>query len=274
MPVVITGNNTPTAGGVVYGDGTTYATTTAGTSGRPIVSGGAGAPTFRPYTLPAADGSANQVLQTNGSGALSFATPAGGFTTMQVFTSTGTFTIPTGKTTVKVTVVGGGGSGSSQGSCCGSLDGNVGGNSSIASGTQSITTITGNGGDGGGVTSAGGTTGGTATNGDINIQGGGSISASRIGGASLFGFGGNPVTASNQTGASGNLYGGGGSGGAVSGNLRGGGGGGTAIKYLTGLTPGNTISVTVGTGGAAVVPGGASFNRGGAGAAGVVIFEY
>ena len=39
MAVVITGNNTPTAGGVVYGDGTTYATTSAGTSGRPIVSG-------------------------------------------------------------------------------------------------------------------------------------------------------------------------------------------------------------------------------------------
>jgi len=80
MPVVITGNNTPTAGGVVYGDGTTYATTTAGTSGRPIVSGGAGAPTFRPYTLPAADGSANQLLQTNGSGVLSFATVSAGFT--------------------------------------------------------------------------------------------------------------------------------------------------------------------------------------------------
>ena len=78
MAVVITGNNTPTAGGVVYGDGTTYATTTAGTSGRPIVSGGAGAPTFRPYTLPAADGSANQVLQTDGLGALSFATPSAG----------------------------------------------------------------------------------------------------------------------------------------------------------------------------------------------------
>jgi hypothetical protein len=78
MAVTITGSNTPTAGGVVYGDGTTYATTSAGTSGRPIVSGGSGAPTFRPYTLPAADGSANQVLQTNGSGALSFATPSAG----------------------------------------------------------------------------------------------------------------------------------------------------------------------------------------------------
>lgn len=78
MPVTIVGNNTPTAGSVVYGDGTNYASTAAGTSGQPLVSGGSGAPTFRPYTLPAADGTASQVLQTNGSGALSFATPATG----------------------------------------------------------------------------------------------------------------------------------------------------------------------------------------------------
>lgn len=78
MPVTIVGNNTPTAGGVVYGDGTNYASTAAGTSGQPLVSGGSGAPAFRPYTLPAADGTANQVLQTNGSGALSFATPSTG----------------------------------------------------------------------------------------------------------------------------------------------------------------------------------------------------
>ena len=50
----------------------------AGTSGQPVVSGGAGAPVFRPYTLPATDGSASQVLQTNGAGALSFATPSSG----------------------------------------------------------------------------------------------------------------------------------------------------------------------------------------------------
>lgn len=78
MAIIIDGNNTPTAGGVGYGDGTELAFTTAGTSGQPVVSGGAGAPTFRPYTLPAADGSANQILQTNGSGALSFATPSTG----------------------------------------------------------------------------------------------------------------------------------------------------------------------------------------------------
>lgn len=82
MAVIITGNNTPTAGGITYGDGTTYAVTAAGTSGRPVVSGGAGAPAFRPYTLPAADGSASQFLQTDGAGALSFATPSAGAVTL------------------------------------------------------------------------------------------------------------------------------------------------------------------------------------------------
>jgi len=248
MPVTIVGNNTPTAGGVVYGDGTNYASTAAGTSG--------------------------QVLQSNGASAPTWSTPAGGFSTMQVFTSSGTFTIPTGKTTVKVTVVGGGGGGASNGSCVGSVAGCNGGSSSIASGTQSITTITGGGGTGGTTTNPGtGTTGGTATNGDINIQGGGSPGTIKLGGATLFGFGGRPTNGSNAVAGAGTLYGGGGGGGNV-GNLSGGGGGGTAIKYLTGLTPGNTISVTVGNGGASSTPPGASFGHGGAGAAGVVIFEY
>ena len=46
MAVVITGSNTPTAGGVVYGDGTTYATTTAGSSGQVLTSAGSSAPTW------------------------------------------------------------------------------------------------------------------------------------------------------------------------------------------------------------------------------------
>lgn len=46
MPVTIVGNNTPTAGGVVYGDGTNYASTAAGTSGQVLTSNGAGAPTW------------------------------------------------------------------------------------------------------------------------------------------------------------------------------------------------------------------------------------
>jgi hypothetical protein len=54
MPVTINGSNTPTAGGVTYGDGANYATTTAGTTGQALVSAGAGAPAFG--TLPIAGG--------------------------------------------------------------------------------------------------------------------------------------------------------------------------------------------------------------------------
>ena len=126
MAIVIDGNNTPTAGGIGYGDGTELAFTTAGTSGRPVVSGGAGAPTFRPYTLPAADGSANQVLQTDGAGALSFATVGGGFSQAQIFTAGGSFTVPaSGK--FKVTIIGGGGSGAVQGGNTGAGSGAGGG---------------------------------------------------------------------------------------------------------------------------------------------------
>jgi hypothetical protein len=46
MAVTITGNNTPTAGGVTYGDGTTYANTAAGTAGQILQSNGASAPTW------------------------------------------------------------------------------------------------------------------------------------------------------------------------------------------------------------------------------------
>ena len=37
------------------------------------------------FTLPSADGTANQVLTTNGSGTLSFATPAGGTSTAKAY---------------------------------------------------------------------------------------------------------------------------------------------------------------------------------------------
>lgn len=46
MPVTINGNNTPTAGGAVYGDGTNYASTAAGTSGQVLTSNGSSAPSW------------------------------------------------------------------------------------------------------------------------------------------------------------------------------------------------------------------------------------
>ena len=63
--------------------------------------------------LAVTDGTEGQFLSTNGSGTLSFADVAagGGFTSMQVFTSSGTWTKPEGISKIKVYVVGGGGAG-------------------------------------------------------------------------------------------------------------------------------------------------------------------
>jgi hypothetical protein len=168
--------------------------------------------------------------KTVGSGGLAGLTPS-----KQIFTTSGTFTIPTGVKAVKVTVLGGGGAGggSSSGSNnggggaaggCGikwlsgltpgntltvtvgsggtgvsNATGNSGGSSSVASGTQTITTITTNGGTGGfggGVTSAGAFETAAGTGGDINMGGSGggfSTTAGPYGGAggnSMFGVGG------------------------------------------------------------------------------------
>jgi hypothetical protein len=62
------------------------------------------------------------------------------------------------------------------------------------------------------------------------------------------------------------IGGGGGSGGTGAANTSSGGGaGGCAIKYLTGLTPGNTLSVTVGAAGTAGAASGGSYTTGGTG---------
>jgi hypothetical protein len=54
MPVTIVGNNTPSAGSVVYGDGTNYASTAVGTSGQVLTSAGSGVPTWtNPLSLSA-----------------------------------------------------------------------------------------------------------------------------------------------------------------------------------------------------------------------------
>lgn len=46
MAVIISGDNTPTAGSVIYGNGTTLTPTAVGTAGQALLSGGSGAPTW------------------------------------------------------------------------------------------------------------------------------------------------------------------------------------------------------------------------------------
>jgi len=188
----------------------------------------------------------------------------------QVFTSSGTFTIPTGVTALKVTVVGGGGGGGdgvagTRGGSGGGAGGtatsyltgltpggtlaivigaggavsSAGGNTTVASGTQSITTITGGGGPGSSGTYSPG--GGTAVNGTINI-GGGSGSAG--------------------TYVSGIAGGDGGTGGASS--MGGGGGGGVWQATTAGIA-----ATAYGAGG-----GGGYTTNAAAGKSGVVIFEW
>ena len=103
MAVIINGSNTPTAGSVTYGDGSTYANTASGTAGQVLTSAGAGVPAWVdqsalsagsattatnlaggsngtiPYqsasgtTAMLAVGTAGQVLQSNGASAPSWA---------------------------------------------------------------------------------------------------------------------------------------------------------------------------------------------------------
>ena len=187
------------------------------------------------FVAPSTSGN---VLTSNGTTWASAAPTSG--SNGQVFTSNGTFTIPTGTTRIKVTVVGGGGGGCDGGGfgqnatrgagggggtaikyLTGLTPGNTlavtigaggttntqpggnGGNSTVASGTQSITTITGGGGVGGQISTN--TDGGAGTNGDINIPGGTGLYGG-LGGETTYG-GGSGAGAFAQAGK---LYGGGG----------------------------------------------------------------
>lgn len=205
----------------------------------------------------------------------------------QRFTANGTFTIPTGVTAVKVTVIGGGGgagngfastitfsiaSGGGAGGYAvkyltGLTPGNTiavtvgaagaagvaGGTSSIASGTQAITTVTATGGGAGvgqGSQTSGqpGGSGGTASNGDINITGNaGNIE--QVGYATAMAN----WTAQVQSGGSGPL-----------------GIGGKAVStYASG-----GAATGYGAGGGAGLAYNGSTSTGGAGSTGAVIFEW
>jgi hypothetical protein len=232
-----TNNNTlaVTAGGALYTDGSKVVNVGAGSSGEVLTSQGAGAPIWQ--------------------------TPQGGFANMQVFTGSGTFTIPAGVTKVKVTVVGGGGNGANGGSALGSGGGGGGGGGAaieIISGLTPLSTVSvtvggvaGTSSFGaycsatGGASGSGGTAGagGVGSGGQLNIGGAhgtwptstsGSSAAygeGGNGGSSFLGGGGSANTASNN-GTSGQSYGGGGGGGSTSGGSGGSGAAGVVfVEY-------------------------------------------
>lgn len=225
------------------------------------------------YTLPAADGTSGQVLSTNGSGTLSWASSGGTGTlkNVQVFTSSGTYTRTAGVTTAVVIAVGGGGGGKGAN---GGIAGGNGGNGGTTSFGAHVTAAGGT----GSTSSQGGAggTGGTSATIAIPGQGGGAglNAASAYFGGIGGGQGGGRSSALSVAGTAGSRGGGGsgGSGAACCSQFGGGGGGQgeTGIKYTT--TVGATETVTIGAGGTA---GTGPSEPGGAGGAGyIIVYEY
>ena len=244
----------------------------------PVANGGTGSTTL----------AANNVLLGNGTGALQVVAPSSSGNVLtsngttwsstsptspgaagQVFTGSGTFTVPAGVVKLKVQICGGGGGGAS------GVYGSAGTTTSFGS------YLTATGGAGG---SSGLAAGGTGTGGNINLTGGrgsdGSSSMACGGGVGqnnasyyapgqgiLGGSGGAPagVTLGDGTAATGYGNGGCGNNGGV-----GGGAGGYCLGYITGLTPGSSITVTIGAAGA----GGTGGFPGGAGTQGICIIEW
>ena len=187
-----------------------------------------------------------------------------------VFTSSGTFTVPTGVTSVKVRGCGGGSGGGRGGGYYGATGGatSFGNHCSATGGSWNAP--------------------GAAWDGDIVISGGGSAetnssansaaSGGACGGASgVAGSAANnyaPAPGGILGGRSGNNsstpatgYGNGGGATYQAASRVSGTGGGYFEKYITGLTPGNTITVTVGKGGSGT-------SSGSAGSPGICIVEW
>ena len=199
-------------------------------------------------------------------------------TSTTIYTSAGTFTIPTGKTVVKVTVIGGGAAGGSIGPYNGGSGGgggggavkyltgltpgntltvtrgaggsglggpngwtgNSGASSSVASGTQTITTVSATGGSGGDSSNGGNATGGA---GGIGSGGDLSISGDYGGGGAAYGCG----------------------------NWNNSGGGGGAALGMSGKGSDNQLSNGT-TGATGYGAGGSSNNQ--TGSNGLIFFEY
>ena len=227
----------------------------------PVANGGTGAASTTAYAVQcggttstgahqaiASVGTTGQILTSNGAAALpTFQAPASsGFTNIAVYTSSGNWSVPSGVTKAKVTVVGGGGGGGNDNSNE-AISGGGGGGTAIEyvtglSGTVSVTV------GAGGAQGSTGATGGTSSFGAYCSASGGT------GGISYGGFG--PVPAPGNGGA--------GSGGSI--NISGGLG-----AASNGPSTGAGISFM--SAGAGQLYGGGG-NRYTDGAAGIVFIEY
>ena len=194
-------------------------------------------------TYTGTDGTSGQVLTTDGSGNATFADAGGGggLQSMQVFTSSGTWTKPAGISKIKVTVVGGGGGG---GGGSPGFGGGAGGASIKfidVSAVSSVTLTVGSGGSG--VSSGTGGTGGTSSFSSYLSSTGGSGGDGSNGGDGGAGSSGD-INISGQSGDGGvyeqygglggaSILGGGGRSRQTSGNYGGGGGGGYTVYINT-----------------------------------------
>ena len=192
------------------------------------------------FTLPTADGTVGQFIKTDGSKALSFATVASaGFNSVQVFTASGTYTVPTGVTKQVVYVTGSGGGGGLTTGAYGATGGGGGGTvikflelaatSAVTVAIGAAGAINGGAGNVSTFTTASGT-GFTAltgpagqpgvqnnrntsptlpTGGDMNLAGGAGGSAGNMGGSSFWGGGGPSAYGSVQVSGAGVAFGGG-----------------------------------------------------------------
>jgi hypothetical protein len=202
----------------------------------PVPNGGTGAATATAYAVQcggttstgahqsiASVGTTGQVLTSNGASTLpTFETPvATGFINMTVFTASGTWTVPSGITRVKVTVVGGGGNalgsdevnyggGGGGGTAIKNISSGLGSTVSVtigaAGGTSSFGAFCSASGGAASTTVVGGL-GGIGSSGDLNVRGTSGSYGAGAGGSSFLGGGGNFNDVGGQ-------YGGGAGGGA------------------------------------------------------------
>ena len=219
-------------------------------------------------TLPTSNASASEFLQNDGAGALSWASAAAGFNSVQVMTSS-PWTKPAGITKIIVEVQGAGGSGSSgnsAGNCMGGAGGGYAKKFLDVSNTATATVVVGAGGTAVGVTNNPGVAGGYSSFTELSGSGGW---------AEGKGFGGAAGTTAGGTGSAGGAASGGdieiaGGNGTYGGNM---GSGGDSFMGNAGITVDSATAVS-GTGYGA--GGGAGRdNTSGAGADGtVVVWEY